>query len=88
MTFVATALSTKNSFSQSTLEAAFISYAKRRKPQDTDEKRQDLMNKAGIMLEAEGSFETQGWSFERETFDDEVERMLTRIRYRAVCSAE
>lgn len=75
-------LQTKVSFPQSTLDQAFHSYGQRKKPLDTEAKRQGLMNKAGITLEEQDSFTMQEWSFKKETFDAEILRMLGKVRTR------
>lgn len=81
----ADSLETKNCFPQSTLDLAFQSYGERKQPQDTVDKRQSLMAKAGITLEEHDSFKTQEWSFKQEAFDAEIQRMLSKVRTRMVC---
>lgn len=78
----ADSLEAKNCFPQSTLDLAFQSYGKRKQPQDTVDKRQSLMAKAGITLEEHDSFKTQEWSFKQEAFDAEIQRMLGKVRMR------
>lgn len=78
----AESLMTKTSFPQSTLDQAFQSYEQRKQPQNTAEKRQDLMASAGITLEAHNSFETQDWNFSQHAFEEEIQRMLSKVRTR------
>lgn len=78
----ADSLQTRTNFPQSTLDHAFCSYAKRRKNQDTQTKRQSLMTAAGITLEAKDSFKTQDWGFKQEVFNAEIQRVLGRVQTR------
>ena len=80
----ADSLETKNCFPQSALDLAFQSYGERKQPQDTVDKRQSLMAKAGIALEEHDSFKAQEWSFKQEVFDAEIQRMLSKVRTRMV----
>lgn len=78
----AESVQSKNSFPQRTLDEAFTIYGKRKKPQDTAEKRQRLMLRAGIMLEGQGCYKASSWDFNQKAFDDEVQRMQGRLRFR------
>src|SRR5690554_1680231 len=79
---LADSLQTKTSFPQSTLDLAFERYSKRKQPQDTAAKRESLMTQAGIMLEKHESFEAQEWGFSQAVFEDEMRRMLGKVRTR------
>ena len=78
----ADSLHTKTAFPQSTLDLAFERYSQRKQPQDTAAKRQSLMAAAGITLEEHNSFATQEWGFSQGVFEDEMRRMLGRVRTR------
>ncbi|NWO07105.1 MAG: FRG domain-containing protein [Alteromonadaceae bacterium] len=84
----AESVQSKTTFPQRTLEVAFKLYEKRRKPQDTAEKRESLMSRAGITLDRQKSCVTQQWDFCQKKFDAEIQRMLGRVRFRGACYAQ
>lgn len=78
----ADSLHTKTAFPQSTLDLAFERYSQRKQPQDTAAKRESLMAAAGITLEEHNSFAMQEWGFSQAVFEDEMQRMLGKVRTR------
>ena len=84
----AESVQSKTNFPQHTLDEAFRLYEKRRKPQDTANKRQSLMARAGITLEYPGDSEAYRWNFSQQAFDAEIQRMLGRVRSRWACYAQ
>lgn len=80
----ADSVQSKTAFPQSTLDLAFERYGQRKQPQNTQTKRKALMDAAGITLEEEDTFATQEWSFNQAVFDEEIKRMLGKIRMRVM----
>ena len=75
---------TKSAFPQSTLDLAFERYSQLKQPQNTEVKRINLMNAAGITVEEHNSFENQEWGFNQTVFDTELKRMASKVRMRMV----
>lgn len=80
-------LMAKTCFPESTIKKAFQRYRSRKKLPNTVRNCTDIMIEAGITQEPKDSFETLNWAFSKQEFENELQRLNKRIRWRLASCA-